>query len=264
MPRSREVTVRRSAVATSGSAASMARTDSNGRRRTSHSVHRVDRCHPAAPLEGRDLALDRAGPDPGQGHLRLARLLPDLQLPADHDEQLLGGVTLTDERLARPEVNGLGLRGQALERLVGNLGEERRGPKLAEAPRRSPRASQRGEVLVDELDGHRALPHRAGDALHRSGPDVTGGEHPGQARLEEVRVAVEGPAGRAPAVAHDGGSGRDEPRLVADHVRAAIGAWLLADEHEQGRQRERLGGRLAVPVVQVRVALARWPSPCRR
>ena len=55
-----------------------------------------------------------------------------------------------------------------------------------------------GQVLVDERDGHRALPDRAGHALDRAGADVAGDEHAGDAGLEQVGVARSGqPAARA-------------------------------------------------------------------
>ena len=53
---------------------------------------------------------------------------------------------------------------------------------------------------MDELDGHRALADRGGHALDRAVPHVAGDEDAGHARLEQVRVAVERPAGRPVAV----------------------------------------------------------------
>jgi hypothetical protein len=53
----------------------------------------------------------------------------------------------------------------------------------------------RRQVLVDERDGHRALADRARHALDRARAHVAGHEHAGHARLEQVRVALERPAG---------------------------------------------------------------------
>src|ERR1700760_2193154 len=53
-------------------------------------------------------------------------------------------------------------------------------------------SDQRGEALVDEPDGHRALPHPRGDPLDRAGAHVAHGEDPGAARLEEEGLAAVG------------------------------------------------------------------------
>ena len=47
--------------------------------------------------------------------------------------------------------------------------------------------SNLGKVLVDHLDGDGALSDGRGHPLHRAMPDVAGGEHPGDARLERQR-----------------------------------------------------------------------------
>ena len=40
---------------------------------------------------------------------------------------------------------------------------------------------------MDLADGDRAVADRGGDALRRAAANVTGGEHTGQARLEQLR-----------------------------------------------------------------------------
>src|SRR5437762_3377882 len=50
------------------------------------------------------------------------------------------------------------------------------------------------EVLVDEGDGHAAFADGRSDAFYGRGADVAAREDAGNARLEEVRVAVEFPA----------------------------------------------------------------------
>ena len=63
---------------------------------------------------------------------------------------------------------------------------------------------------MDEGDRHAALADGGRDALHRAVPDVAAGEDAGDARLEQVRVALELPAPRRSDVR----PGQDEAPLV--------------------------------------------------
>src|SRR5438309_207316 len=45
------------------------------------------------------------------------------------------------------------------------------------------------EILMDELDRHRAFADRRGDTLDRTGPHVSGGEYAGPTGLQEVRMS---------------------------------------------------------------------------
>src|SRR5919107_664538 len=107
--------------------------------------------------------------------------------------------------------------------------------RTAPAARRGRAARSLGlQVPVDELDGHGALPHRRGDPLDRAGPGVAGREHPGDARLQVVGVALERPAPRPPALDQQVGAGDHEPPGVAlDDPVEPVGAGGRADEHEQ-------------------------------
>lgn len=67
------------------------------------------------------------------------------------------------------------------------------------------------EVVVDELDGDRALPDRGGHPLDRPVAHVAGGEDAGQAGLQRQRKAVQQPARRWPAVPKQLRAGQDEP-----------------------------------------------------
>ena len=102
------------------------------------------------------------------------------------------------------------------------------------APRAWDRVMRR-EVLVDQRDGHRALPDRARDALDRPRADVAGDEDARHVRLEHVGLALE-----RPAVALYVGAGQDEAALVAgDHALEPVGVRRGADEHEAGVDVER-------------------------
>ena len=76
------------------------------------------------------------------------------------------------------------------------------------------RASDLVEVVVDEADGHGALPYGRGHPFDRTAAHVAGGEHSGAAGLESQRSAVRllWPAGavRAGGV----GAGEDEAVVV--------------------------------------------------
>src|ERR671930_2725047 len=76
------------------------------------------------------------------------------------------------------------------------------------------RLSAAGEVLVDLLDRDRALPDRGGHPLGRTVAHVADGEHPGQARLERHRPALQRPPWRRRAVVEQVGAGDDEPPTV--------------------------------------------------
>src|SRR5690349_8013521 len=62
--------------------------------------------------------------------------------------------------------------------------------------------SHLSQMAVYELNGDRAFAHSGRDPLHRAVPDVSHGEHAGDARFEHKRVAVYGPTRRPLAVAH--------------------------------------------------------------
>jgi len=55
------------------------------------------------------------------------------------------------------------------------------------------------EEAMDEGHRHRAFADRQGDAPYRVVANVAGGEDAGDVGLEEVRIAVEGPARRPSA-----------------------------------------------------------------
>ena len=59
---------------------------------------------------------------------------------------------------------------------------------------RSPGAIRDLQELVDEGDGHAALADRGGDALDRAEADVAAREDARNARLQQIRVAIERPA----------------------------------------------------------------------
>ena len=96
-------------------------------------------------------------------------------------------------------------------------------------PRRRRRGSDRRaglallgvEQLVEQLDRDRALAHRGGDAAHPAVAQVAGGEHPGHARLEEERAALQ-----RPGALGDVGTGHHEPlRVALDRRPAASRSW---------------------------------------
>src|SRR5215467_3267560 len=92
------------------------------------------------------------------------------------------------------------------------------------------------QVAVHERDSDRAFPHGGGDSFDRSVAHVTGGEHPGQARLKKQWRAAGGPAGTR--VVQDVLTGEDETPLVSREVLAEpSGPWLRSDQDEQAVRR---------------------------
>ena len=87
-------------------------------------------------LQRGDLTLERARADDGERDPAVARLAGHFQLAVEHDEERIGRVALADKDLARLEVHDLAPRHQMPQRLVVDVGEERR---LAQA----------GDDLVD-------------------------------------------------------------------------------------------------------------------
>jgi hypothetical protein len=71
-----------------------------------------------------------------------------------------------------------------------------------------------GEVPVDELDGDGALPDGRCDALDGPVAHVTGGEHAGQAGLQEQRRARKRPACRRPTGTEEVTAGQQVASLV--------------------------------------------------
>src|SRR5262249_36320222 len=91
-------------------------------------------------------------------------------------------------------------------------------------------SARRRDVLVHEGDRHAALADRRGNALHRAEPDVAAGEDAGDARLEEVRVAVELPPARRPRVE----AGEHVSLLVERDLRwEPCGFGICTDEDEE-------------------------------
>src|SRR5262249_60299182 len=88
---------------------------------------------------------------------------------------------------------------------------------------------------------HAALAGGRRDALHRAESDVAAGEDPGDAGLEEVRVAVELPP---PGCAHVGACEHVALRVECDLRWEPRGLGVRADEDEQptGRDPGRLPG----------------------
>src|SRR5215204_1906624 len=88
--------------------------------------------------------------------------------------------------------------------------------------------------FVDQLDGDGALAHRRGNPFYRSMPNVAGGEYAGHARLQEQRMALEGPPLRRAAIFEKVLTGNDEAPAVALYLlRQPLGAGLGAYENEQ-------------------------------
>src|SRR4029077_8889766 len=110
----------------------------------------------------------------------------------------------------------------------------------------SPSSSGRGgagEVGVDELDGHCAFADGGGAAFGRPGADVTGREHTGNVRLEQV-VHVGCGAGENEAVT-----------IAADGLVEPLGARQGAQEKEREREGKTVAAAqrdgLEVPVLAV-------------
>jgi hypothetical protein len=51
-----------------------------------------------------------------------------------------------------------------------------------------------GQILMDKGDRHAALTNPRSTALDRAEPDISGGEHPGVAGLQQERFTIERPA----------------------------------------------------------------------
>ena len=108
-----------------------------------------------------------------------------------------------------------------------------------------------------------ALADGGGHPLHRLGADVARDEDPGQARLQQPGVPVEGPPVRAAPVVEQPRPGGDEAPLVADDDPVQpVRARLAADEDEQVAGV--VGGPLPGPRVLQRhlleVAVAHGPA----
>src|SRR5947209_1333636 len=89
---------------------------------------------------------------------------------------------------------------------------------------------------MGELHGNRALADSGGDALHRLIADVTRAEDAGNVRLEEERIAREGPAARLAVFLLEIRTGENEPMLVALHdLGNPVGPRLGTDEDEERR-----------------------------
>src|SRR5580765_1729928 len=71
-----------------------------------------------------------------------------------------------------------------------------------------------GEDLVDELHRGRALTHRGRHALHAPRPHVANREHPGQAGLEVIGPASQGPLRGLELLGREVRAGLDEALLV--------------------------------------------------
>jgi hypothetical protein len=96
---------------------------------------------------------------------------------------------------------------------------------------------------VDELDGDGALADGRGHALDGPVAHVAGGEHPGQAGFQEQRRAGSRPLWWLPVVGREVSAGQHIHLPVAGHdALQPVAAGLAADEHEQGRRRDRLRG----------------------
>jgi hypothetical protein len=79
----------------------------------------------------------------------------------------------------------------------------------------SSRSLELGEILVHELDGHRALADGRGDPLDGALPHVAGDEDPRHARLEEVGITLEPPLRPGSEIAGYIPPREDEPVVVS-------------------------------------------------
>src|SRR5262249_11655643 len=98
------------------------------------------------------------------------------------------------------------------------------------------------EVLVHEGDRHAALADGGGDAFDRAEPDIAAREDARDARLEQVRVAVELPASR---VAYVGAREHVAAAVECDLRRQPGRLSIRSDEDEQpaGLEAGRIPGR---------------------
>ena len=96
---------------------------------------------------------------------------------------------------------------------------------------------------MHELDGGGAFAHGRGDPLDGPVPDVPGGEHAGDAGLEQQRRPLQRPAGRQLARPVQVPAGADESLVVSlDGAGEPGGAGLGTDHHEQRGGGHGLGG----------------------
>ena len=86
---------------------------------------RAHRREAAAALEGRDLALERPGADPGERDLARAGALRDLELAVEDDVEGVGHVALRDQHVVRRQVDDLAALDQAGQLRVVEAAEER-------------------------------------------------------------------------------------------------------------------------------------------
>ena len=90
----------------------------------------LDRGKAPAALKGRDLALQRARPDAGEGDLAGPRQLRHVELTVQDDEQRIGLLSLSDKPGPGRQVDDLPHLDQPFELLVAEAAEQRRGPEL--------------------------------------------------------------------------------------------------------------------------------------
>ena len=137
-------------------------------------------------------------------------------------------------RPSRPGSPHVAVGRQPVQLLGVEVLEEEQRAQLVRASAAAGVRSSLLQVAVHERDGHRALADGRGDPLHRLGPDVAGDEHAGHAGLQEVRVAVQRPAGRRRPSSSRPGPVRTNPRSsrTTDAVEP-VGARGAADEDEQ-------------------------------
>ena len=129
---------------------------------------------------------------PGRCHRRDDGLLAPgaarrSMVPSSSTHQKSAGVALLEQLVARVEANLLA----DVDQLGPAARRSGRRTGTARGARRRP--SDRRQVLVHEVDRHRALADGRRDALHRVESNVAGGEDTGHARLEQERWALERP-----------------------------------------------------------------------
>ena len=79
-----------------------------------------------------------------------------------------------------------------MTRLVGALNQALHNCGIQAVKRQtqaSSAASQRAQILVDELDGHRAGADGSSDALDSAMADIARGEDAGDAGFQQIRIA---------------------------------------------------------------------------
>ena len=107
-----------------------------------------------------------------------------------------------------------------------------------------------------EGDGHAALADGGGDALHRPKPDVAARKDAGDARLQQVGIAVERPAPRAARV----GAREYVAALVERDLRREPCRLRIRADEDNSPPDSR---RVVAPVAESRTSIA-WSerSPC--